>query len=117
MKQILLFSAALLAAGSAMADSQLDEYQKWRQKELSSFQSYLDENDKAFIGFLKDQWKPVDVKPAEVRDPKPKPVELPKAPAKQPPLADKPAVVISDSKPPVKVKPKPKPAAETTKPA
>jgi len=117
MKQILLFSAALLATGSAMADSQLDEYQKWRQKELSSFQSYLDENDKAFIGFLKDQWKPVDVKPAEVHDPKPKPVELPKAPAKQPPLADKPAVVISDSKPPVKVKPKPKPAAETTKPS
>lgn len=84
MKKLLLLSTALLLSSLVQADSKLDEYQKWRQQELTSFQNYLDENDKAFIGFLKQQWKPVEVKPAEVRDPQPKPVELPKAPAVKP---------------------------------
>ena len=75
MKKLLLLSTALLLSSLVQADSKLDEYQKWRQQELTSFQNYLDENDKAFIGFLKQQWKPVEVKPAEVRDPKPKAVK------------------------------------------
>lgn len=92
MRNLLFISAVLLFAQGAVADSQMDEYQKWRAKELNSFQNYLDENDKAFIKFLKAQWKPVDVKPAEKRDPKPKPKTFPRAPVvKTQPLATKPA--------------------------
>ena len=54
MKKVLLLVAAVLSASIAHADSEMDEYQKWRKKELQSFQSYLDENDKAFIKFLKE---------------------------------------------------------------
>ncbi|WP_430461283.1 hypothetical protein ACQUQU_00435 [Thalassolituus sp. LLYu03] len=56
------------------------EYQQWLKKTQTDFQSYLDENDKAFIQFLKQKWQPVDVKPAEQRDPAPKPEDLPAAP-------------------------------------
>ena len=120
-KSVLLFSAALLSSPSLMAESQLtskpqltsksqlSEYEKWRQKELNNFQSYLDENDKSFIQFLKAQWQPVNVEPETVRDPAPKPTVFPKAPDIQPDVAETPTPVIKPE--PVKPKPAvPKPA-------
>ena len=116
MKKVLLLSAALLSASLTHGDSQMDEYQKWREKELKSFQSYLDENDKAFLKFLKAQWKPVDVKPAEKRDPKPKPKTFPKAPEVKPTPAPVTAPVPVPVKPAVVKKPdatKPQPSKPT----
>lgn len=121
-KNVLLFSAALLSSSLLMAETQLSEYEKWRQQELKSFQSYLDENDKSFIQFLKAQWQAVDVKPETIRDPAPKPDVFPTAPDVQPDLAEKPASVIKPQpiKPPAPVKPLPvkpqTPKPQTTKP-
>lgn len=122
MKQVLLLSTILLSASLAHADSQLDEYQKWRAKELKSFQSYLDENDKAFVQFLKAQWKTVEVKPAQRRDPKPKPTTFPEAPKVKPAPAPITAPVPVPVKPlvtktPETKKPEPKKPTPINKPA
>ena len=108
MKKVLLLVAAVLSASIAHADSEMDEYQKWRKKELQSFQSYLDENDKAFIKFLKEQWKPVEVKPAEKRDPQPKPTTFPEAPKVKATPAPVTTPVPVPVQPPVMKKPEPK---------
>ena len=57
-----------------------DEFAQWRQQTKETFQQYLDENDRAFIGFLKESWDPVELKRPEQQNTEPKPVELPKAP-------------------------------------
>lgn len=46
----LLISALLLSTQASASDQ--SEYQQWLQQTRSDFQSYLDENDKAFISFL-----------------------------------------------------------------
>ncbi len=51
------------------------------QAAQKEFQDYVDANDKEFIGFLKQQWKKVDLEKPQVLDVTPKPVQLPKAPA------------------------------------
>lgn len=84
--------AALLATHNVSAES---EYQQWLKKTQSEFQTYLDENDKAFLTFLKQKWQPVDIRPADQRDPQPKPEELPAAPQKKPqPQPDTPVVTL-----------------------
>ncbi|MCA6060606.1 hypothetical protein HUF18_12520 [Thalassolituus sp. ST750PaO-4] len=103
---------ALSLSAIATAES---EYEQWLKKTRGDFQTYLDENDKAFIQFLQQKWQPVDVKPAEQRDPKPKPVDLPEIPASAKPDA-KPAVddtpkVVLPKLPPVAEVPAPKPPA------
>ncbi len=69
----------------------LSEYEQWRQQnsvdmkaEQKAFQDYLDANDKEFIGFLKQQWKKVELEKPQVLDTTPKPVQLPKAPKPTP---------------------------------
>jgi len=101
MKKFALLTMAVLTVSVVNADSQLDEYKKWRENELKSYQNYLDENDKAFIKFLKAQWKSVEVEPAEKRDPAPKPKTFPKAPEKRP----EPAPVSAPVPVPVKKQP------------
>ena len=41
--------------------SAADEFAQWRQQTKETFQQYLDENDRAFIGFLKESWDPVEL--------------------------------------------------------
>jgi hypothetical protein len=103
---------ALCLTLNASAES---EYEQWLKKTRGDFQTYLDENDKAFIQFLQQKWQPVDVKPAEQRDPEPKPVDLPEIPDSAKPDA-KPAVddtpkVTLPKLPPVAEVPAPKPPA------
>ena len=62
------------------------------QAAQQEFKNYLDENDKAFIGFLKMQWQEVEVKKPVVRDVKPKPTALPVAPIVKAPIT-KPDVI------------------------
>lgn len=79
MKYLAPLACLSLLSGPILAD----DYQDWLNKTRSDFQSYLDENDKAFVQFLQNKWTPVDVRPAQQRDPEPKPVEPPQAPIDQ----------------------------------
>ena len=67
------------------------DYEKWRSQTLNDFQTYLDENDKAFIQFLQQKWQPVTVDPARQPDPEPKPVTPPQAPQPAPVAGKKPS--------------------------
>ncbi|MDK2779133.1 MAG: hypothetical protein KYX62_15880 [Pseudomonadota bacterium] len=92
----LLLFAGLLPLTPLQAESDAEsEYQQWLKKTQGEFQTYLDENDKAFLTFLKRKWQPVDIRPADQRDPQPKPSDLPQAP-EQPatPGPDTPVVSI-----------------------
>jgi hypothetical protein len=82
---ILAGSASFMSVSSLAADS---EYEQWLQQTQTEFQNYLDESDKAFIGFLNKKWKEVDVKRTVKRDPAPKPLAIPIA---------KPIVIINDT--------------------
>jgi hypothetical protein len=86
-------SLSLISIGTQAADS---EYEQWLKQTNSEFQNYLDENDKAFLGFLNKKWEEVEVEKPVKRDPKPKPLDIPIA------------------KPVVKIE-KPDTAQETTK--
>jgi hypothetical protein len=81
-------SASLISFNSQAADS---EYEQWLKQTNTEFKNYLDENDKAFIGFLNKKWEEVDVEKPVKRDPAPKPLDIPIA---------KPVVIIDkpDSK-------------------
>ncbi len=72
--------AACTAALSVIANPGMSDYERWRAATQQEFQSYLDENDKAFIGFLKQRWEPVDTESGEEEDKAPKPTEIPEAP-------------------------------------
>jgi hypothetical protein len=78
-------SASFMSANSLAADS---EYEQWLQQTQTEFQNYLDENDKAFIGFLNKKWQEVAVEKTIQRDPAPKPLVIPIA---------KPIVMINDT--------------------
>jgi hypothetical protein len=77
-------SALFISFNSQAADS---EYEQWLKQTNTEFQNYLDENDKAFIGFLNKKWEEVEVKNPVNRDPAPKPLDIPIA---------KPIVVIEE---------------------
>lgn len=87
-----LASIVLILAGqTSQAES---EYEKWLKNTRQEYQDYLDANDKAFLGFLKQTWDPVRVKAAVERDAEPKPVDIP--------IAKPQPKVIKDSTPVVK---------------
>jgi hypothetical protein len=67
-------STLFISINSLASDS---EYEQWLKKTNTEFQNYLDENDKAFIGFLNKKWKEVDVEKPIARDPAPKPLDIP----------------------------------------
>ncbi|OUS41095.1 hypothetical protein A9R00_02685, partial [Oleispira antarctica] len=75
-KTLLLLSinSLFFSINSQAADS---EYEQWLKQTQTEFQSYLDENDKAFIGFLNEKWESVNVEKPTVRDPEPKPLDMP----------------------------------------
>jgi hypothetical protein len=92
-RNILIASLAVTStAMTASTQAAESEYEQWLKQTQSEFQNYLDENDKAFIGFLNQKWEEVEVEKPVKRDPKPKPVAIPVAPP-----ADKPVVVIDKS--------------------
>jgi hypothetical protein len=105
MKKTLLTSTLLLCATmpAGITNAQDNsEYERWRAATQQSFQTYLDDNDKAFIGFLKQRWEEVETETGKNEDTAPKPLDIPVAPpviapviistpATQPkPLPDKP---------------------------
>ena len=68
-----------LSSHTSANQEQMDDYQRWLQGTQQEFHNYLDANDKAFLSFLNQKWEEVDVQKAQVRDPKPKPVNMPVA--------------------------------------
>lgn len=124
----LLISALLISISSSlMAQS---EYEAWLEQnspdlaaEKQAFQNYMDENDKAFVGFLKQQWKKVELEKPKELNPTPKPLDIPKAkPAKQPeqdtakPKAEQVKQSIAKLKPIVQPTKQAKPNQEKPKP-
>jgi len=114
----------LFLASTASADSEYDEWLKQNSMDMSEaqqeFQDYMDAEDKAFLGFLKQQWKAVEVKKPEVLDKKPKPNLLPKAPkpTQADPIVDntpviEPVIIAKPPTPKPVPKPTPKPAPKT----
>lgn len=127
---LLSMTLGLSLAHIAMADS---EYESWlkansfdAQAAQQEFQDYMDANDKEFVGFLKQQWKKVELKKPIVLDKTPKPSKLPVAKTPDPkpqttPHATSPIAspIISKPRKPepiVKVQPI-KPVVEKIKPA
>jgi len=96
----LVCSASLTSITSQAADS---EYEQWLKQTKTEFQNYLDENDKAFIGFLSKQWKEVEVEKPVKRDLEPKPLDIPIA--KPIAISDKPAADKVSAVKPIIIKP------------
>ena len=125
MKYTLLIGLSACLTLPASANSEYEAWLKQNTMDMNEaqqeFQDYMDANDKAFLGFLKQQWKEVDVKKPVVLDEKPKPVLLPSAPKPQPkPITSKPVsepITVVTPKPikPVTTKPKPQPVMEQPK--
>ncbi|MFT6260420.1 MAG: hypothetical protein ACJAYK_000709 [Crocinitomicaceae bacterium] len=126
MHRYLLLGFFTLMSVSAFCES---EYETWLKQNSfdanvaqQEFQDYMDANDKEFVGFLKQQWKQVELKKPIVLDTTPKPIELPKAelpePTQKPVIsnAPEPIVVI---KPDLEIAPilKPKPIFPPRPPA
>ncbi|WP_156879019.1 hypothetical protein [Oceanobacter kriegii] len=103
----LLAGALALLPLSSLANS---EYQQWLQQTRKEYQAYLDANDKAFLGFLQQQWEVVDISAPEQRDNTPKPVDLPQAPEPEPVIEDDtPLVTLPPVLPEAPNKPTPRP--------
>jgi hypothetical protein len=94
---------ALSTSTTQTASAYNEEFLKWQQQTMTSFQQYKDERDKAFTDFLKKQWKEVDTEDGEVRDKKPKPVDMPVAQPKPVVVEDLPVVQLPKQVIPPKV--------------
>ncbi|GAA6135460.1 hypothetical protein NBRC116188_22500 [Oceaniserpentilla sp. 4NH20-0058] len=114
MKRLILSGLCACLTLPTFANSEYNDWLKQNTMDMGAakqeFQDYMDANDKAFLGFLKQQWKEVDVKKPELLDTKPKPRLLPTAPKP----VDKPITSKPISKPvivaaPIIPKPKPDP--------
>lgn len=94
MKRILIYVAVISILGGVQAHA--ETYEEYLKKQMAEYQNYLDEMDREFSAFLKQQWKEYRGEAPEKLYEKPKPL--------QPPVADK------DKKPEtVKIIPKEEP--------
>jgi hypothetical protein len=114
-------AACSFTAAQSEYDAWLAENSFDAQAVQQEFQDYMDANDKEFVGFLKQQWKKVELKKPLVLDETPKPIALPKAKPKPivqsvPTSKPEPVVVIK----PIQVKPalapKPTPPVISSRP-
>jgi len=87
-----------------IADQQFSE---WLNKENKSFKKFQDERDTEFIKYLDSTWKEFRISSGLVRDPSPKPQNIPKAPETPlgmptlPEIPTEPLPSVPDSVPPV----------------
>ena len=104
-KQAMMASILMMSTTFATAD--MSDYERWRAGQLQEFKTYLEENDKAFIGFLKQRWEEVDTRPGTEEDVAPKPVDIPVAPPAddQPSPSETPVVTIVAPEPATPVPP------------
>ena len=109
-----IIASAVLTASLTISNVQAEsEYEAWLKQTQGEFQSYLDENDKAFLNFLNAKWQEVEVEKPKQRDPAPKPVQMPIAkplPKPSPVTKPLPKPVLADQ--PTTIKPTPAPIAK-----
>jgi len=87
---------AISAASIQNASAFSDEFMKWKEQTMTNYQAYKDERDQAFTDFLKKQWKEVDTEEGEIRDVKPKPVDMPIAKPEPVVIKDLPIVQLPE---------------------
>ena len=59
------------------------DYEKWLKEEQQKFQEFKDKRDKAFVEFLKKEWRAFELFKGIVPDETPKPVNIPITTAKE----------------------------------
>ncbi|MEC8104974.1 MAG: hypothetical protein VX133_14675 [Pseudomonadota bacterium] len=82
-----VLATAVMAGSTALATPDMSDYERWRATTQQEFQNYLDETDKAFIGFLKQRWESVDTESGDEEDTAQKPTTIPAAPPAPTPTA------------------------------
>ena len=87
----LFFSLITFSLVATAANDDAD-YQKWLQQEKTSLNEFRDARDKEFTSFLEKQWKEMEVFSGIVRDPTPKPANIPTAKPLPIPVVPKPKV-------------------------
>lgn len=99
----------LCACGLLLLSGQQD-FQQWLAEQDSAMQEFKDRRDKEFLNYLEKDWKEFQAYDGLVRDPAPKPPEIPLAasPAGEP-LPDVP-IIEEVAIPPMPAQPKPEPA-------
>ena len=109
-KSTLFFSLITFSLVATAANDDAD-YQKWLQQQQSSLNEFRDARDKEFTSFLEKQWKEMEVFSGIVRDPTPKPSNIPIAKPTPVVVAPKSVTPTPNTKPtnniPAKVKPLP----------
>lgn len=123
-RHLALGLALPMVFATSLSPAAADDYQDWLRSQShganeikQQFQTYRSEQDQEFTRHLKQQWQEFQVFRGKVRDPKPKPKVIPKAPvvAKVPPpdIPRVPAVPVVKPAPPIvepalpKVEPRP----------
>jgi len=61
-----------------------DDYQEWLKQQQSELKQFIEEDDKAFVNFLENEWRQINVESGLVPDKAPKPVKLPRVEALAP---------------------------------
>lgn len=89
MKKSIAVMLVLLGAPLAAQD-----FNSWKSAERSAFSDYISAQDRAFIGYLDQQWKEFKAFDGVVRDPVPKPPSMPEVPVEEVP-GDTPPVVLT----------------------
>ncbi len=80
---IIFLAAALLSArGPSVAQ---EDYEKWKTKEEQKFQQFVEERDREFAAFLKNEWTHTRLAGGLTPFQKPKPTRLPVRPAPEEP--------------------------------
>ena len=72
-----LWLTLFLTSPATMSQS-TSEFDQWKQQFLTELDTYKDEVDREFAGFLKTKWREFTTEEGVKRDPVPKPLEMPR---------------------------------------
>jgi hypothetical protein len=83
----LVFMIIQTVSGKAVAEpaDQLAEFSAWQDQQQQQFKQYLTTQQRTFLSFLKTKWTLQEQRPAEIRDPVPKPLVAPTIPDNEKP--------------------------------
>jgi hypothetical protein len=68
---------ALLAVAITQRSHGQDDFEKWKKEEEARFRTYVEDRDREFVEFLKQEWKQMQRMEGLIPDEKPKPVTRP----------------------------------------
>jgi len=98
LRRILIFLIFLLFSFSVLYAQQDQDFKKWKGKYLKKFEQFKEEQDSAFVEFLKKEWRAFELFKALEPDEKPKPDTIPKTIPKDIPkdMIPEPSKIIKD---------------------